>query len=362
MSRTTVSAASSSTRAYCGSRCRRSSTTRSGWCAASLSSASRTVSCGIVGQRGAAADHDRVDDRPQPVRVLARQRRRDPAALPSAAATRPSSVLANFQVTYGRPVLHRMQPGPQRAVGRLVGRDARLDTSTPACAQPGRAAGRDRVRVVDGVDHPGDAGGDDRVDARRGAAGVRARLQGHDERRPARPVAGLARGRPARRADRRPAASPRRRPPRRSASRTTAPTAGFGLVRPRTESASAIACRIAAAARRRCRLGRGAESCAVHRRSRARARSASTARRRVSRAVDRRAGDEHVGAGLGGRARSCRGRCRRRPRRTAAGGRRRTCSRASRTFGSTSAMNCWPPNPGSTVITSSVSNSRSSSR
>ena len=36
--------------------------------------------------------------------------------------------------------------------------------------------------------------------------------------------------------------------------------------------------------------------------------------------------------------------------------------RASRTLGSTSAMNSWPPKPGSTVMTRSVSNSGSTSR
>ena len=84
--------------------------------------------------------------------------------------------------------------------------------------------------------------------------------------------------------------------------------------------------------------------------------------RRVVGAVDGRPGDEHVGPGLGGLLDGVgvdaavdldeQG--------EVAGVDQ--LAAPSRTLGSTSAMNSWPPKPGSTVMTSSVSKSGSTSR
>ncbi len=75
----------------------------------------------------------------------------------------------------------------------------------PACA----------VRVGDGVDDAGDAGREQRLGARPGAAGVRARLEGDDQRCRRRPGRRPAPARRPRRAGRRPArAGPRPRPRR----------------------------------------------------------------------------------------------------------------------------------------------------
>src|SRR5918997_3348200 len=107
---TRVGAASSSTRAVAGSRPRRSSTTRSGCRGASRPSASRTVSCG--------SSVSAVPDPTTTASQVARSRWTAARAsgpvtqrlLPSAAATRPSSVPATFQTTNGRcsrtPVSH----------------------------------------------------------------------------------------------------------------------------------------------------------------------------------------------------------------------------------------------------------------
>ena len=80
-----------------------------------------------------------------------------------------------------------------------------------------------------------------------------------------------------------------------------------------------------------------------------------------SRAVDGGAGDEDVGAGLGAALDGRRRRRRRRPGATARGRGFAISSRARRIFGSTMSRNAWPPKPGSTVMTSSMSSSGSRS-
>ena len=147
--------------------------------------------------------------------------------VPSGAAVRPSSVPASLSTTYGRPVRRCLRYGASWA--RTVVRAHAGRTSMPAAPQLRDArAGDVRVGVLDADDDPGDARGDDRVDARRGAAVVRAGLERGDERSRPRAVAPAARERDdlgvgtARRLGgavergRRPAAS------------TTQPTHGFG--------------------------------------------------------------------------------------------------------------------------------------
>ena len=99
--RCTVSAASSRTRRS-GARSRSPITTRSSWRGSGSPTSSRTVSCGSS-----------TSTVPVPTRIASHSpagggcragpRRGDPARVPSAAALRPSSVVANFQVTNGRP-------------------------------------------------------------------------------------------------------------------------------------------------------------------------------------------------------------------------------------------------------------------
>ena len=110
--------------------------------------------------------------------------------VPSAAALRPSSVVANFQVTNGRPwsiaKVHSRLTRP-----RLVLEQSALDLD-PGGAQGGRSPGGDRVGVALGEHDAAYAGLDQRPRARAGAAGVVARLQGDDGGRAAGGVARLA--------------------------------------------------------------------------------------------------------------------------------------------------------------------------
>ena len=96
--------------------------------------------------------------------------------VPSAAAERPSRVAANFQVRYGR--LRRTAVSQATLPASASARRTPVSTSTPAAAQGGRAAGRDRRRVVHRDDHALDPGGDQRLRAGAGAPGVVARLEG----------------------------------------------------------------------------------------------------------------------------------------------------------------------------------------
>ena len=81
----------------------------------------------------------------------------------------------------------------------------------------------------------------------------------------------------------------------------------------------------------------------------------------VGRAVDRRAGDEHVRTGLRDAADRVARDARRPPGSTSSPPDASIAARARRIFGSMPSMNDWPPNPGSTVITSTMSNSGSRS-
>ena len=129
-----------------GSRSRTPITTRSGWWGSGWSYSSRTVSSGSSTRDGAGADEHHVALR----RAAGGCRPRGPSRLtqrlvPSAAALRPSSVVANFQVTNGRRCSTRERPGPvQRARLALHQPEPDLD---PGGAQGGRTAGGDRVGV-----------------------------------------------------------------------------------------------------------------------------------------------------------------------------------------------------------------------
>ena len=96
-------------------------------------------------------------------------------------------------------------------------------------------------------------------------------------------------------------------------------------------------------------------------RCRERARSSCDHRVGVVGGVDGRSGDEDVGPGLGAALDRLRARRRRRPGATPRGRPREISSRARRILGRQRSRNFWPPNPGSTVISSSMSSSPSMS-
>ena len=220
-----VGAASSSSRGAAGSG-RRPTTTRSGWRVARAPSVSRTVRCGSSASAV-----------PVPTRTASTWARSACTSarasgeviqrlLPSAAATRPSRVAAAFQVTNGRPrVTAKVQAGLTAAAS--VGEQPGLDVDAGR-AQAARTAGGDRVGVGLAEDDARDAGGEQRLGAGPGPAGVVARLEGDDGGGTAgrRPGRGAGR-RPRRAGCRRRGGSPRRRPcrPGRAA---RSPRAGWG--------------------------------------------------------------------------------------------------------------------------------------
>ena len=223
---TQLGAASSRTRAVWGVRPAESTTTRSG---CSRREPPVLVAHGqvrVIGEDRADTGDDRVALRPQPVRVA----RATPALeiqrlVPSAAATRPSSVVATFHTTKGRcrrtTVSHR-----SLATSASSARTPALDAD-PGRAQPCRTAAGGRG-VGDGVDDPGDARRRQRLGARTGAAGVGTGLERDDDRAAAGPVARRRRGQRPRRADRRPARAGPRRPPRPRRPARQRPRSGWG--------------------------------------------------------------------------------------------------------------------------------------
>ncbi len=112
--------------------------------------------------------------------------------VPSAAALRPSSVVASFQVTNGTALLDGERPGPVDGAG-LLGQQAALDVDARLAQERG-SPDRDRVGV--GLrEHDADhTGVDEGPGARSGAAGVVAGLQRHDGRGTAGPVTGPGQG------------------------------------------------------------------------------------------------------------------------------------------------------------------------
>ena len=157
---------------------------------------------------------------------------------PVRVAMRPSSDAASLSVTSGRPRSHEAGEAGDQLVARGAPR-RRPPPSMPARAQArGAAAAHVRVGIARPEHDAADAGGEHRVGARRRAAVMVARLEGHVERRAARRGAGRAqrldlavRGAGARGASRgRRRGRARRRRRRR---------AGLGLVRPRPRRAEA---------------------------------------------------------------------------------------------------------------------------
>ena len=180
----------------------------------------------------------RVDLRPLPVdRAVGGGARSARVRTPGPAATRPSRLSATFIVTNGRRRRMTLKNG---AFSRSASSRSTPDLTSTPCSREIRqsAAGDERIRILDGDDGAANACLHDARRARSGAARVRARLERAIERR--------ARARVPRRRERvnlgvRTAgdlvrAAPTTTP---SASTTTAPTIGFGLVRPRPRSASA---------------------------------------------------------------------------------------------------------------------------
>ena len=142
----------------------------------------------LVGERGAGADHDRLRVGAQLVRVGARELRREPAR----------------RTVGGRDVRRcSSRPWPRRTddrcgdgAGTAPGRAARSAptptvTSIPAARSRAKPAPATRGSGSSSADDPRHPGRDQRVGARRGAAVVRARLEGDERRRAACAIAGL---------------------------------------------------------------------------------------------------------------------------------------------------------------------------
>ena len=150
--------------------------------------------------------------------------------VPSAAAPRPSSVEASFQVTTGRPRSLGLLPAGHQRVGVARAAPASRSGSTSIPRPRSRSAppAASGCGVRPGEDDAGHAGRDQGGGARTGAPGVPAGLQGDDGGAAVRGRAGPRRARRPRRAGcRHPRASPRRRPGRRRPGRRSRP-AGWG--------------------------------------------------------------------------------------------------------------------------------------
>ena len=153
----------------------------------------------VVDGDGVGADQHHVAERAQPVGVEPGGRAELTQRLvPSAAALRPSRVVANFQVTNGRPCSTAKVQTLFRSP-RLDRQKSRLDLDAGGAQRVG-SPGRGRVGVGLGEHHPAYAGRDQRLRARAGAAGVVAGLEGDDGGGAARPGRRPGRARRPRRA------------------------------------------------------------------------------------------------------------------------------------------------------------------
>ena len=200
----------------------------------------RTVSVGIVGSHRAGADEDGVALGPQPVGVAPGGLAGDPLARAVGRRGAP--------VERGRQLQHDIGPAGAAVlqVRRELGPRPRPRTRRPRPRCPRRAAARCRCPATfgSGSSMPtttrATPGLDDRVGAGRGAAVVRAGLEGREERRPLGPRAGRSQ-----RHDlgvrTRPVVRWRLRSVSPSGVSTTHPTHGFGDVRLRAPAAAAIA-------------------------------------------------------------------------------------------------------------------------
>ena len=172
----------------------------------------------------------------------------------------PSSVVASFSVTSGRPRRWRIRK--PALISAASSAPSPVSTAMPARAQPGDAlAGDARIGILERRPPTrGDAGGDQRVGAGRGLAPMAAGLEGDigggaARRGPARRSASVSPcGRPPGWVQPRPTTRPRdparTRPRDPSLDRETQPTAGLGQTVPSPRRASASAARISAG--RRC--------------------------------------------------------------------------------------------------------------
>ena len=162
----------------------------------------------------------------------------DPLRVPSAAAVRPSRLIAVFsdaERPAGAPVVQVRGERRRARVG--AGTDADVDRDARASRSRAMPAARDlRVGIGERDDDPGDAGVDERVGAGRRAAVVRARLEGHVGGGAPGPLTGGARAPRPRRGG--PPGGSVAPSPTTSPSRTTThPTQGFGAVRRRPRRA-----------------------------------------------------------------------------------------------------------------------------
>ena len=124
-----------------------------------------------------------------PTGVDVRPRRGGGSDVPSAAATRPSRLDATLATKYGRPVRRWCRYGASNKVAARA--PSPTSTAMPAVPQPLDAgAGHAPVGVLDRDDDAPDAGGDERVGTRTGAAVVGAGLERDVRGRAAAPVTG----------------------------------------------------------------------------------------------------------------------------------------------------------------------------
>ena len=163
-------------------------TTRSGWCGERLVDLVAHGEPRVVDRDGAGADEHHVALAPQPVRVAPGRPAGDPAAGAvgggAAAVERGGELPGDERAA----VLDGERPGPVEGAG-LVDEQPALDLDAGGAQRRGAARG-DRVGVGLGEDHAAYAGGEQRLGARAGAAGVVARLERHDRGRAAGVVAG----------------------------------------------------------------------------------------------------------------------------------------------------------------------------
>ena len=173
-----------------GRRARRSKTTRSGWRAPATSRAvSRGSSARTVPMPTAIAS-DSARQRWTSSRLCSPEIQGES---PGAVAVRPSSDIASFRVTSGRPVRACLRKGWLSSRAAVASSPAANSTSTPPSRRiPGPAPGGLLARIVGGDHDPRDPRLEDRLGAGRLAALVRAGLQRHVHRRPGRVVAARA--------------------------------------------------------------------------------------------------------------------------------------------------------------------------
>ena len=191
----TMTGASATVRTSCepsGSRAVESKTTRRGW-RASVDAARGQQR--VVGERGLDADGDGVGFGAPAVDALAGlPRRRSTSSRRSPSRCGRRGVSADLRTTSGRPVRACLRKGWLRSRAAAASAPSAQATSTPPSRRiPGPRPLAFSLGSSEPIDDPGDAGGEDRVGARRLAALMCARLERHVHRRAGRIGAALAR-------------------------------------------------------------------------------------------------------------------------------------------------------------------------